>query len=306
MATQATTNKRRRRSHKRRSNAGSSRFSARDADLLRIGAEQTFVRFDTAGEWLAPGYVPALALPPPEQLNDTTASVKRGWPADLRHRLMAVSRLMRKLEARGYVEIVQPWSDQPAWFRVTTQGLRYLGLDWPEIPFPDTYEALEARLRHDRYFKSHHHLINQTRLLLARGGAGAPEKHTWKGERAIEAALPPREQGVHRPHKLDGMIRLDEDGAWEVQTADRTRVLDTVEMKAGQIIGIEVECSVKSTARLAQILPDIVAHLDFVWYFCLTPSVHQAIASARRDALTDNEQRRRVRILKLEDYLSCP
>jgi hypothetical protein len=69
---------------------------------------------------------------------------------------MAVSRLMRKLAARGYVEIIQPWSDQPAWFRVTAQGLRSLGLDWPEIPFSDTYEDLEARLRHDRYFKSHH------------------------------------------------------------------------------------------------------------------------------------------------------
>lgn len=306
MATQATTNKRRRRSHKRRSDAGSSRFSARDADLLRIGAEQTFVRFDTAGEWLAPGYVPALALPPPEQLADTTASVKRGWPADLRHRLMAVSRLMRKLEARGYVEIVQPWSDQPAWFRVTALGLRALGLDWPEIPFPDTYEDLEARLRHDRYFTSHTHLINQTRLLLARGGAGMPTKHTWKGERAIEAALPPREQGVRRQHKLDGVIRLEEDGSWDVANAERTRVFDTVLMKAGQLVGLEVECSLKSTARLAQILPDIVAHLDFVWYVCLTSAVHQAVASARRDALADNEQRRRVRVLKLEDYLPCP
>ncbi len=306
MATQATTNKRRRRSHKRRSNAGSSRFSARDADLLRLGAEQTFVRFDTAGEWLAPGYIPALALPPPAQLADTTASVKRGWPADLRHRLMAVSRLMRKLEARGYVEIIQPWSDQPAWFRATAQGLRALGLDWSEIAFPSAYEDLEARLRHDRYFKSHTHLINQTRLLLARGGAGMPRKHTWKGERAIEATLPPREPGVRRQHKLDGVISLEGEGSWDVLSADRTRVLDTVPMKAGQLVGIEVECSLKSTTRLAQILPDIVAHLDCVWYFCLTPAIKQAIADARRDALTDKEQRRRVRILLLEDFLPCP
>jgi len=301
-----TRKKRRRIQHKRRIDAGSFRFKARDADLLRFGAEQTFTRFDTAGEFLAPGYTPASAEPSPEQLADDTPSVKRAWPGDLRHRLMAVSHLLRKLAARGYVEVIQPWADQPAWYRTTALGLSYLGLYWPEIAFPEDYEKLEARLRHDHSFKSHNHLINQVRLLLARGGAGMPTKHTWKGERAIEEALPPREQGVRRQHKLDGIIRLDEDGSWDVANAERTQVLDTVEMKAGQIIGIEVECSQKSTARLAQILPDIVAHLDFVWYFCSTPAIKQAVADARRDALSSQEQRRRVRILLLEDYLPCP
>lgn len=55
----------------------------------------------------------ACAVAPPEQLTDTTPSVKRAWPTDLRHRLMAVSRLLRKLEDRGDVEIRQPWADQP-------------------------------------------------------------------------------------------------------------------------------------------------------------------------------------------------
>ena len=300
------THKRRRIQHKRRSDAGSSRFKGRDADIVRFGAEQTFVRYDSAGEYLAPGHTPATASPPAFQLADTTAPTKRAWPADLRHRLMAASRLLHKLESRGYVEIIQPWSDQPAWFRATAQGLRFLGLEWPEIPFPDTYEDLEARLRHDRYFTSHTLLINQVRLLLARGGAGMPTKHTWKGERAIEQTLPPREPGVRRQHKLDGVIRLEEEGRWDVLSADRSRVLDTVQMKAGQMVGIEVECSLKSTTRLSQILPDIVAHLDCVWYFCLTPAIKQAIADARRDALTDKEQRRRVRILLLEDFLPCP
>jgi len=49
-------------------------------------------------------------------------------------------------------------------------GLRYLSLEWEEIFFPEKYEDLEARLRHDHYFTSHNHLINQVRLLLARGG----------------------------------------------------------------------------------------------------------------------------------------
>ncbi|HEY6410127.1 MAG TPA: hypothetical protein VIY29_21945 [Ktedonobacteraceae bacterium] len=213
------TNKRRRIQRKRRIDAGSSRFKSRDADLLRFGAEQTFTRFDTIGEQLAPGYAPASSVPPPSQLADTTPSVKRDWPADLRHRLMAVSRLMRKLAARGYVEIMQPCSDQPPWFRVTALGLRSIGIDWPEIPFPEKYDDLEARLRHDHSYTSHNHVINQVRLLLARGGAGAPA-HTWKGERAIEAALPPREKDTRRPHKADGVIRLEEDGVWEVLSAD--------------------------------------------------------------------------------------
>jgi hypothetical protein len=299
-----TRKKRRRIQQRRRIDAGSIRFTSRDADIIRIGAEQTFVRADTLGEYLAPGYTPALALPPPEQLADPTAPTKRAWPADLRHRLMAVSHLLQKLAARGYIEVIQPWADQPAWYRATALGLRSLGLDWPEIPFPEEYDKLEARLRHDSQYTSHSHLINQVRLLLARGGAGVP-KHAWKGERAIEAALPPRQKDARRPHKADAVIRLEEDGVWEVLSADRTRVQDRVPLKVGQIIGIEIECSQKSDHRLSEILLDLVAHHDFVWYFCLNATIKQAVASARRDALKTDDERRRVRILLLEDYLPC-
>ena len=74
---------------------------------------------------------------------------------------------------------------------------------------------------------------------------------------------------------------------------------------AGQIVAIEVECSLKGDGRLAEILPDLVAHHDFVWYFCLTPTIKQAVADARRNALKTDDERRRVRILLLEDYLPC-
>jgi hypothetical protein len=297
--------KRRRVQQKRRSDAGSIRFSARDSDIIRFGAEQTFARADTLGEYLAPGYTPATAEPPASQLADTTAPRKRAWPADSRHRQMAVSKQLRKLARRGYLEVIQPWSDQPPWYRATAQALRYLGLDWVEIPFPAEYDDLEARLRHDSQFRSHNHLINQVRLLLARRGAGAP-KHTWRGERAIEAALPPRQKDVRRPHKADGVIRLEEDGVWEVLSADKTRVLDTVQMKAGQIIGIEVENTQKSDHQLSEILPDLVAHLDYVWYFCLTPTIRAAVVKARREVLSTDDERRRVRVLLLEDYMPCP
>ena len=91
--TPSTPKKRRRVHHTRRRDAGSSRTTSRDIDILRLGAEQTFVRYDTAGRisgsWVR---MPALATPTPEQLADTTPSAKRAWPADLRHRLMAVTR----------------------------------------------------------------------------------------------------------------------------------------------------------------------------------------------------------------------
>jgi len=298
-----TFRKRRRKAYKQRSDAGSFRFKSRDADIIRIGAEQTFLRADSLGEYLAPGYAPAVAEPPASQLTDPTAPTKRAWPADLRHRQMAVAHLLQKLEARGYIEVIQPWADQPPWYRATSPGLRQVGLDWPEIPFPQKYEDLEERLRHDNQYKSHHHLINQVRLLLARGEADVP-KHIWKGERAIEHELPPREKGVRRPHKPDGILYLLEDGAWPV-IAKEGSIVDMVQIRAGQLVGIEIECSLKSDQRLAEILPDLLAHHDYVWYFCLNTSVRKAVADARRDALATDDERRRVRLLLLEDYLPC-
>lgn len=297
---QASTTRRRRIQHKTRRDTGSSRPMTRDADLLRFGAEQTYVRFDTAGVFLAPNHSLATAEPPAAQLADPTPSAKRAWPQDHRHRMMAVSRLLNKLERRGLVEIIQPWADQPAWFRVTAVGLRSLGLTWPDIPFPEP-DQLEDRLRHGHGWHSHHHLINEVRMLLARGGTGAPAGE-WKGERAIEAILPQREKGTRRPHKPDGIWRLSQPGTWDVRAKDRM-VLFTVQMQAGQIIAIEVECTQKSDDRLAQILPDLLEYHDYVWYFCLTQTIADAVARARKNSLENENQRRRVRILKLEDVL---
>jgi hypothetical protein len=295
--------KRRRIQQKRRSDAGSFRFKGRDADIIRFIAEQTFVRADTLGEELAPGHTPAVPEPPASQLADRRGPTKRPWPADVRHRQNAVAKLLRKLSDRGYLEVIQPWSDQPPWARATALGLRAVGLDWPEIFFPEKYEDLEARLRHDSQFRSHHHLVNQVRELLARGGAGVP-KHVWKGERAIELALPPREKDVRRPHKPDGILYLQEPGTWSITTKEGS-VVDTVEMKPGQLVGIETECTLKSDRRLAEILPDLLKYHDFVWYFCLNATIKQAVADARKQALTTHDERRRVQILLLEDYLPC-
>lgn len=292
--------RRRRIQLKKRRDAGSSRNMTRDDDVLHFVAEQTYVRYDTAGEFLAPDHSLATIEPPPEQLADTTPSAKRPWPRDQRHRMMAVSRLANKLEHRGQIEILQPWADQPAWLRVTAAGLRHIGLDWPEIPFPEPDE-IEKRLRHGHGWNSHNHLINEVRMLLARGGAGAPTG-TWKGEREIETSLPLREKGTRRPHKPDGILRLSKPGEWDVRRKDGT-VHGTVHMQVGQIIGIEVECTQKNDDRLGQILPDLLEHHDYVWYFCLTETIHEAVSRARKLGLETEDQRRRVRILKLKDVL---
>src|SRR5258708_37305937 len=117
MAVEPTTparKKRRRIQQKRRIDAGSMRFTARDGDIMRFGAEQTFARADTLGEYLAPGHTPATAGPPASQLADTTAPTKRAVPAGSRHRLMAVSKLLKKLATRAHLEAIHPCSDPPA------------------------------------------------------------------------------------------------------------------------------------------------------------------------------------------------
>ena len=97
----STRKKRRRIQEKRRIDAGSFRSSGRDRDIIRFGAEQTYARADSLGEYLAPGFTSAVAEPPASQLADPTPPSKRAWPADTRHRQMAVSKLLKKLAARG-------------------------------------------------------------------------------------------------------------------------------------------------------------------------------------------------------------
>ena len=74
-------------------------------------------------------------------------------------------------------------------------------------------------------------------------------------------------------------------------------------MTATQIIGIEAECTQKSEGRLLEILPDLLATHDYVWYFCWSSAIRQAVAAARKKADITDADRRRLRILLLEDYL---
>ncbi len=271
----------------------------RDWEGWRFVAEMKFVRFDTLGEYWAPGFEPA--NDESHTLDDQGISPRRHggkrtdmpWPSDYRKRLNAVAQVVSRWEHKMSVaETWQPFASQPKWVGITEQGLFELGLPWAEIPFPE-----RDRLRHDAEHSSHIHRINQVRLALARGDVEIP-RHRWISEREIEANLPPKEPGVKLPHKPDGYLELEEDGAWELKRGDGS--IERIPLFRGSRIGVEIELSRKSYERLAtHVLPGLLEHYDFVWYFCLQEAYH-AVVAARRNYVQTDEERKRIRIHLLD------
>src|SRR5690349_14904452 len=96
-----------------------------------------------------------------------------------------------------------------------------------------------------------------------------------KGERAIAATFPPKEAGVLLPCLPNGVMHLEDDGAWDIRVAGQ--IVDTVAMQSGQTVAIEVELSRKSFERLNQrVLPSLLEQ----WYFCEEQARH-AVHKAR-------------------------
>lgn len=292
------------RKEKRRSDYLSSKWKMRDLLALSFAADMQYASMEHIGEWLAPEYLPASDEPPPdappteEQERPGRGGPRTGqpWPQDRRKRIQAVRRTAteRWRDKFHAIEIYQGPEGLAPWIRVTQEGLRRLGKPWKETPFPTDMTLFLPG--------SHVDLINRTRLLLARGKAGAP-KHHWISERAIEATYPQKAPGVALPHLPDGAIELLEKGAWSIRKKDDT-VLMEMEMAAGQRVAIEVEKSRKDFERLEhRVLPSLLEHYDFVWYFCSTQGARQAIYAARRDHLHTEEDRQRIRILDLHEYL---
>ena len=283
----------------RRSDYGTYKVTNRDWDGLRFVAEMKFVRFDTLGEYLAPGFQPANDRSQTLDGQDTWTRHHGGkrtdmpWPSEYRKRLNAVAQVVSRWEHKmGFAETWQPFASQAKWVRITELGLFELGLPWAEIPFPE-----RDRLRHDADHNSHIHRINQVRLSLARGDVEVP-RHRWISEREIEENLPLKEPGVIRPHKPDGYLELEEEGAWELKRSDGS--IERIPLLQKSHIAIEVELSRKSYERLGSlVLPSLLEHYDFVWYFCLQEA-YQAMVVARRDYVRSNADRKRIRILLLD------
>ena len=73
-----------------------------------------------------------------------------------------------------------------------------------------------------------------------------------------------------------------------------------VPLSAQALLGVEIELSRKSYERLAtHVLPGLLEHYDFVWYFCLQEAYH-AVVAARRNYVQTDEERKRIRIHLLD------
>jgi hypothetical protein len=186
----------------------------------------------------------------------------------------------------------KPWDEEVTWVRATEAGLRNLGLDWNEIPFPEDRKRLSIG--------SHTYQVNRRRIALARGNYQAPA-HTWKSERAIYIDHYRQDaERADRAHRPDGVLHLEADGSFPGPRR-RDGTLEEISLQRGQTISVEAELTQKNLERLGEgILPSLLRSYNFAWYFCESQSVYNAVVAARRDHLSSNEERKRIRILLLE------
>jgi hypothetical protein len=280
-----------------RSAEGTWQKKTRDIDAWKFLAQQKYVRLDTLGEYLSPGYVKASKQAESQEPQSRGGNrQQRPWPSDQRHRMMAVQRLVARWQRMGVVEIWQPYKDQPAWVRLNQLGLAELHLDWPEILWP----LNERWLRDDgKNWLSHTHRVNKMRLALARGEIpGIPAKHTWHSEREIELTLPARHSGVRLLHKVDGYITLEIETTW-TRTRTNGNVVQVL-LPPQTTIACELELTRKRFGTYQEIiLPDLLRFYDYTVYLAIGDA-YDAVVSARRKTLLTNEERRRIRILRFE------
>ena len=109
----------------RRSDYGTYKVTNRDWDGLRFVAEMKFVRFDTLGEYLAPGFQPANDRSQTLDGQDTWTRHHGGkrtdmpWPSEYRKRLNAVAQVVSRWEHKmGFAETWQPFASQAKWVRI--------------------------------------------------------------------------------------------------------------------------------------------------------------------------------------------
>ena len=262
-----------------------------------IVAQQGMISLDHLADFADPTLRPAIDEPIDESGIKKPRGGKRDdveWPIDRKKRLHAITELVRKWEKKQcYVETWKPWDHLPAWVRVNEAGLRNLGLPWPEVPFPEKRKRLLTT--------GHAYQVNKRRLALARGGADVP-KHDWLCERALLHEQLKQDENMIRAHRPDGVLLLKADGSFPLTRGET--VIEHIPLKTQQKIAIEVELNRKNFTRLGEgILPSLLRNYDFAWYFCGNNEVYQTIIKARRDYLHTNEERKRIRILLLEEKI---
>jgi hypothetical protein len=281
----------------RRSDYGRFEYTLRDERLQTIVAQQRFLSLDLLADFADPALRPAIDEPEEPSGTKKKRGGKRddiGWPLDRKKRLHAIAELVRKWEKKqGYVETWKPWEHECAWVRMNGAGLLNLGLLWSEVPFPEQRKRLLT--------SSHAYQVNKRRLALARGSADAP-KHEWIGERAILHDQLKQDPEMIRAHRPDGILLVKADGFFPFKASDPTG--EKIPLSVGQRIAIEVELSRKNFDRLGKgILPSLLRNYDYAWYFCGNDEVYQTLIRARRDYLQTNAERKRIRLLLLEEKL---
>ncbi len=284
---------------KRRSDWGSYEYTLRDDKGLRLVAEMKFVPYDLLGQWLDLELAPATLEPRDETQSKTKGKKPRGgkrddvpWPRDRKKRLHATAELVRRWDEKmDFARRWKPWEHEPTWARITAAGLRNLGLNWPEIEFPEDHHRLTLA--------SHTYQVIKRRLHLARGGSNAPA-HQWISERKIYVDQA-RSLGTdaERAHRPDGVMLLQADGSYPLTRGEI--VIEQIPLKKGQTVAIEEELSCKGSERLGKgILRSLLSHYDFAWYFCHDQEVYDTVIAARRDHLRTDDERKRIRIQLVE------
>ncbi len=282
-----------------RSDWGTFEYTLRDDKGLLLIAEMKFVPYDLLGQWLDPDLAPAIDELRNEEQSKTKGKKPRGgkrkgvpWPRDCKKRLHATAELVRRWDEKmHFARRWKPWEHEPAWARISAAGLRNLGLDWPEIEFPEDPHKLTLA--------SHTYQVINRRLHLARGGSNAPA-HQWISERKIYVdqvrKLGADAEHAHRP---DGVMRLEVDGSYPLTRGEI--VIEHIPLKKGQTVAIEEELSCKGSERLGKgILRSLLSQYDFAWYFCHDEEIYNKVIAARRDYLRTDDERKRIRILRIE------
>lgn len=301
-----------------RADFGSHLVTPRDRLGLRFAGEQKYVRYDSLGQLFAPDYAPATDVLPlglhrphmrkqqstkhemqadsleSDEVQAKSQESKRGgyrgalpWPTNYRKRIHAVGSIVdRWVQKMGYAKTWRPASDQPKWVTLTQAGLRFVGLEYDEVDWPEDFELL-----------NHTHHINMVRLLLAhrQNDKGNVPLHTWISERAIEADYPLLRAGMSLPTTPDGILEVTQDnGTIQLATGELLPV------RRGDTIAVEVELSRKSFERYGKrVFPSHLEQFTVVWYFC-GADAYDAVVAARRDQLRTDEERARIVIRQLE------
>ncbi|HET8840713.1 MAG TPA: hypothetical protein VFN35_04560 [Ktedonobacteraceae bacterium] len=148
------------------------------------------------------------------------------------------------------------------WLWPTRQGLEFVGLG--DLRY---YEPKLESLRHLYY-------VTQARLYIE---LQRPED-VWKSERLIRYEQPALPAGKKAPHIPDALLQKPN----------------------GEVIGIEVELSLKKRERILAILKELTHVYHRVWYFVARPAWTTVEAAL---AQLPEQQRKRVQMLSVEEKL---